>query len=105
METILTPQECEAAGGQVFYDGILDTASRKRHDLSAAMGAFEGLGNFKEQPNMSDMSFGETNSKYKNQMLKTYPFKDLKFWLFGFVSYFARRARARRGRYLGFRIS
>jgi len=67
VETILTPQECEAAGGQVFYDGILDTASRKRHDLSAAMGAFEGLGNFKEQPNMSDMSFGETNSKYKSR--------------------------------------
>ena len=32
-ETILTPQECEAAGGEVFYDGIFNNPSTRPNNL------------------------------------------------------------------------
>lgn len=40
-QTILTPQECEAAGGKVFYDGIFNTASRKREDILKSVRTME----------------------------------------------------------------
>lgn len=61
-KTILTPQECEAAGGKVFYDGIFNTASRRRGDLITSIRYMETYKISKDTD-----YFGDPLSKYKSR--------------------------------------
>jgi len=60
--TILTPQECEAAGGNVFYDGIFNTPSRKRTDISSSIREMR-----KYTINKDSGMYGDPLSKYKSR--------------------------------------
>lgn len=59
---ILTPQECEAAEGKVFYDGIFNTASRRRGDLITSIRYMETYKISKDTD-----YFGDPLSKYKSR--------------------------------------
>ena len=61
-KTILTPQECEAVGGKVFYDGIFNTASRRRGDLITSIREMETYKISKDTD-----YFGDPLSKYKSR--------------------------------------
>ena len=62
-KTVLTPQECEAAGGSVFYDGIFNTASRKRIDTLSSFREMREYTKF----NKDSREYSSPRSKYKSR--------------------------------------